>query len=387
MNRIKPAGPGEVRLHNRRLVLQTIENNGPISRADLAKTLGMSEPTVSSVVEDLMKRNLVLDIGPGESLGGRRPTLLRFNPEAGFVAAISLTGESARMGLSDLAGNLRIRRIVPWRDYPIKPEDVGKLLQILAKESQLPGDAILGACIAAPGVADASTGIVRYAPSLTWHNISLGEIVEKTTGLRVLVENDVNAAALAEKTWGSASNIHDFALIAMDEGIGAGIILGGELFRGHRYAAGEIGFAIVERQWLGTSRVEPSEYGSLERYASASAMTSQARAVGILGAEDGFDDFMILIEQGNGFALEIQARALDYLAAVSINIVAMLDLEALVIGGRMGASIPFVHGLRERINASSPLRPEVISSRFGMDAPLLGALSLVAQRGKEAMLA
>lgn len=388
MHRLKPAGPTAVRVHNRRLLLKTIEACGPISRADLAKMLQMSEPTVSSVVEDLLTRKLVMDIGPGASLGGRRPTLIQFNPKAGYVAAVSITGDHVWGGISDLDGNFLFEQEILWEEEDVNPEKIGQILIDLAINSGLEKETILGAGIAAPGATDSERGILFYAPSLQWHNVPLGPIATEVSGLKVYVENDVNTAAMAEKTWGAARDLQNFILMTMDEGIGAALFLKGDLYRGHRYAAGEIGLMLVDRQWINKGTVtDPSDFGFLERFASVTAMIKQAKDAGVFFEGNDLDGFVSEAQQEFQVVADIVDQATEYLAAVIINMTAILDPEAVIVGGSWGESSTLMEKLRERVHAISPLRPRITPSSLGKKASRVGALSLAAKNAREDLLA
>jgi glucokinase len=389
------AQPTTIRNHNRRLVLETLEKNGRISRADLAKQTRISEPTVSGVIEDFIRKGLVRELGPGEATSGRRPVLLEFNPASGYVIGIDIGGTNIKMGLADLGGKLYCQKRIASKTIGGGETAIAGLtdliFQIIA-ENHLEKTEILGVGLSVPGIVDPVQGRVSFAPAFGWQNFPVQQILMRQAGLEVAVENDVNAAAWAEKQWGVARDFQDFVFVSIGTGIGAGIILDGEIYRGHGYAAGEIGYSIVDLQWL-KRQIDPENlsFGCLERLAAAPGIQNRGRALGFTpkGSADSWstEDIFYAAAEGDLLALQVVEEVTDYLAAGLINIALLLSPAAIVIGGGVSrAGAVLLEPLNRKIQTVSPIKPLLLMSAMPDDAGLNGSIALAVRQAKRKLV-
>ena len=233
----------ETRAHNSRLVLGTIYDRGPISRAALARSTGLTRTTVSDVVADLIRDGLTREVGRGPSTGGKAPILLAFAADARHLVGLDLGENVFRGAIVDLRGEVRstIEVAVDGRDGDLALERVFRLVDHLLAGTHRP---ILGIGIGTAGLIDTTIGTVLEAVNLDWHGLPLGALLQARTGLPVYVANDSQATALAEHVFGGprAANL---VVVKVGDGIGAGLILGGRLFQGDGFGAGEIGHTTV----------------------------------------------------------------------------------------------------------------------------------------------
>jgi len=245
---LRPSGKllqEDTRRHHRSVLLQALFREGPASRADLARTTGLTRVTVSDLVGSLIEEGLVEELGaPAESRVGKPPTLVGVATDATYVVALDLSPDHRIAGaVVDLAG-----RVVTRRELDLEGRTgskavalVRKLADELVAASERP---VLGIGVGSPGVVDA-VGVVLDAPNLGWHGTPLAEDLRRHTGLPVFVANDANTAALGEHTFGQAKG-GGLMVLRVGTGVGAGLILEGTLLQGHRAAAGEIGHVVVE---------------------------------------------------------------------------------------------------------------------------------------------
>lgn len=239
--------PSDAKQHHRTLVVQLLHGDGPLSRAEIARRTGLTKVTISSLVAELIEFGLIRELGPQETQGpGKRAILVDLARDAFLVAALDLSDHEQLHGaLLDLDGNVVSRAQTPRSDATgdLSGERicdlVVKLAQALQSQAQAP---ILGLGVATPGVVD-TDGVVHTAPNLGWTNLPLREILEQRTGLPTIVANDANVAALAEYSFGEASD--DLLLIRLGYGVGAGLIIGGNAVIGSQFAVGEIGQVMV----------------------------------------------------------------------------------------------------------------------------------------------
>lgn len=235
--------PEHARGHNRSLVLRTLYRDGSQSRADLARTTGLTRVTVSDLVAELIADALVVELGQREDARPGKPaTLIDINRSAFQILGIDLSDHAVFRGaLIDLEGNVLARVEVPL-DNSMGDEATAKVLDIASSLAALATQPILGVGIGSPGVVD-EAGVVQSAPNLGWTGLELQRIVAEHSNAPVVVANDANAAALAERGFGGADE--DMMIVKVGHGVGAGLLIRGEPVYGSRFASGEIGHVVV----------------------------------------------------------------------------------------------------------------------------------------------
>jgi predicted NBD/HSP70 family sugar kinase len=239
----------DARRHHRALLLQQLFSDGPASRADLARATALTRVTVSDLVGEMIRDGLLEELGspahdPTQSRVGKPPTLVGFVPEAAHVVCLDLSVEDTLTGaIVNLAGAVLTRRSVDTGGATGADALtlVHRLAADLVAEATRP---VLGIGVGTPGVVDAD-GTVLDAPNLGWADVHLARSLHEELGLPVFVANDANTAALAEHTFGHAGD-GGLMLVRVGKGVGAGLILSGQLLHGHRAAAGEIGHVVID---------------------------------------------------------------------------------------------------------------------------------------------
>ena len=231
-------------------LLNLISEHGPISRASLAKLSCLSKPTVSSQVETLVRQGWVVELGQGESgaKGGKKPTLVRFNADAGRLFAAEIDAQYVRLAAADLEGRIRERMTRPIGSNLSAAGVLGivqnGLEQLIAGQPSAGIQRVIS--IAAPGRVDVHRGVVLDAGNLfNWSNVPIKERFEAEFGLPVCVDNDVKMATLAEIQFGAAKGEKDVVLVRLDTGIGSGVVSRGKLLHGRSWAAGEIAIHVT----------------------------------------------------------------------------------------------------------------------------------------------
>ncbi|EKP94101.1 ROK family transcriptional regulator [Thermaerobacter subterraneus] len=234
-------------------ILHLLRQHGPLSRKDLARRTGLSQPRVSALVRELLDEHLVQEVGTGRSSGGRRPVLLDLNPAAYWVLAAMVEADRCDVAMADLSGRLVRVETVDLQLAAGRPGNGQEALDRLAealkgvvKRAGLPPDRWLGTAVGVPGIVDPDTGRVRRAPGVGWwQDAAVREGLESRLPGPVLVENDVNLMALGEYARGAGQGARCLVLMYVGTGIGAAVVAGGRLFRGATSAAGEIGYLPV----------------------------------------------------------------------------------------------------------------------------------------------
>ncbi len=280
MNSKNTADQAFVREVNLSSVLRVIHTEAPLSRAQLANVTGLNKSTVSSLVEELLARGLIHETGVNSNGTGRPSTLLEINPQAGSIIGVEFGVDFVSVALTDFLGNILWRQVVNADPADNQETTLTKTLDLVheavtvcRKMSLL----LIGLGLAAPGIVDLEHGILVFAPNLGWRNVPLQKIFSDKTGLKVFIENDANAAAIAEHLFGVARHSNDFIFVFVGVGIGSGLFLNGKLYRGKNGYAGEIGRSPIMAE---SSQLQDQvgDLGYWETYANQSSISQRYRA-------------------------------------------------------------------------------------------------------------
>ncbi len=265
----------QTRTFNQQLVLRALYDRSLLSRADLARLTGLTRTSVGDLVGALIDDGLIEESGRGPSSGGRSPILLRVDPDGRHLIGLDL-GEAEFSGaVVNLRGEILRSIQLPsgGRDGDATVELVFQLVDALRADDQSP---FLGIGVGAPGIIDTGTGIVRWSVNLNWAELRLGPLLEQRYGVPVAVANDSHAAALAELTFFRRPRPNNLIVIKVGRGVGAGIILNGQLYQGDGYGAGELGHVSLSSA---DAPCRCGREGCLETITSMRALVDAARAV------------------------------------------------------------------------------------------------------------
>jgi glucokinase-like ROK family protein len=387
----------DIKTENYSLVFESIRSRGESSRVDLARATNLTASTITNIVKELVNAGLVVELGPGISVGGRRPTILKINDRFGYAVGISLTRSWISGVVADLNLKETAHRVYVGSSLSTSGEiNISNLLSMvrnLMMESGVPFEKILGIGISAPGPLNVTDGILVSPPNFPgWNNIPLRQIIEQEIGIATFLDNDANASALAEKWFGAAKNMENFAYIEADTGIGAGIVIDGDLYRGKSDIAGEIGHITINQHG---PRCGCGNFGCLELYASPSAAVNDVRKAIQTGKESiinkwlgenldalTFETVTQAAEVGDAVALEAIKSMAEALSIGVINLIHFMDPEAVFIGGTICKAGELLfstvkQNVRERCMSEEAKQTPIMNSQLGTEAPVAGALSLV----------
>ena len=241
MQQVRAGSKELIREINASLVLAELRL-GLVSRTELAKRTGLSLPTVSEIVADLVANGVVEEREVGSSGGGRRPVLLGLKADAGYVIGIKVTETRVIAVLTDLSA-----QIVERATETVTDGDVGTVVRAVAKVVRRLGKSrqVYGVGVGLAGVIDRASGVVRHATYADWHDVDLADVLAKRIGLPVVVDNDVNTLVANEQWFGAGRGVSDVAVVSIGRGVGLGMVLDGRLYRGAGGGAGEFGHTKV----------------------------------------------------------------------------------------------------------------------------------------------
>jgi predicted NBD/HSP70 family sugar kinase len=283
-------GPADMRAGNRALVLDLVRRTGPLSRADVAKRSGLTKPTASGIMEELVRDGVVFEQGtvPAGPVGGRPPVLYRFNPRAWFVVGIDVKVSRTTVVVADATGTEVARAAMRTRRRAGDAfRAVGTRLHELLDEHDIELDDVTGCAVSIAGLVDPSTGVCVLAPNLGWRDVDVPALLAPHLPVEPEVHNVLQAVLYAEHLEGAAKDVDDAVLLVEADGVGAALLFGGQIHRGPGGLAGEIGHAKLPD---GTLPCGCGGTGCLETLLTRSAILRQAGCVASLSALAASDD-------------------------------------------------------------------------------------------------
>jgi predicted NBD/HSP70 family sugar kinase len=381
---LRPGRPRLLRAINERAVLERLRAAGPTSRTELAQGTRLSKPTVGQALTNLERAGLVRTAGQRTGERGRSALLYELNPTAAHVAGVDVGRSWVRVAIADLAGEVVGRRDERSRarSSAALVARVHDLVHEVVAEAGIPWSDVVHTVVGSPGVLDPATGRLRYAPNLPgWTRPGLVDELRAALTPSLAIDNDTNLAALGERAYGRGRDVANFVYLSIGTGIGMGIVVDGELYRGARGAAGEVGFLPLAGGGLGggdaagRGRAAARGTGALEEAAAAGGVVRTGREMGLRGALTA-ERIFNAATAGDATALATVEREAERLAVVVAAVAAIIDPELIVLGGGIGANADVLLPLLERaVEGLTPLRPPVVLSELGSQAIVLGAIA------------
>lgn len=373
----------DMKRHNVHLVINTIIKYGPISRTELRDRVGLTAATVINITNDLLERNILLQEGlAAASSKGRKALMLNVNPTAFYTLGVSISTRRLRVGLANFQGQIVDHVDVTIRNT-ITPEEAADLIQqnvqMLVEKHQVPTEKLVGVGVAAPGPLDTHTGLITVPPDLpNWRNVPLQKLLEERLQLPVRVDNETNAAALAECFAGGDEKEFVFFISMFRLGVGGGLVLNGEPLLGFHGSAGEVGHLLVQP---GGRKCGCGSRGCLEAMISEDALLEAAAAGG--AGEISLEELFTRSKNMDPVCYAVVKQAADYLTMAICNVVHMVSPSRIVLGGPLAEMSPQLADLAFR-QVHSRSYPHDYSnirlqlSTFGDLVFLQGALSIAA---------
>lgn len=323
----------QTKLHNKRLILKIVNSQQFISRADVARITHLTATTVSTAVAELIAEGLVEEVGSLSTDRGKPPTLIRLVKDAKYVAALDLSRNVFRGGILNLHGEVKYQHEISLntRTGEEALTVIYELLDLLL--SNAPGT-VLGIGVGAPGIIDIESGYVHRAVNLGWHNLPLRDRLRKRYNLVIRVVNDNQAVLLAEHHLGQYKNQEHLVVIRVGNGIGAGMLLNGQLL--HSHGVGEIGHVTVIQDG---ELCSCGNYGCLETVASNRAIVKQAQLLkanlGVSNSSEAntIEAVVQAFAEGDTTLLPIVENVGYYLGTAVANLIGVLGSTKILLGG------------------------------------------------------
>ena len=377
-------------------VMRALRRNGQTSRAEITHITGWSRAKTSQEVNSLVEKGYLVDAGEGISNGGRRPRLLRFNRQLGYIVGIDIGATSLEIALADINGSI-LRRVAEPADVRQPPEELlGRcsvlILDMVVAQGIHP-EQILGIGVGVPGPVDFTRGVLVAPPLMPdWENYSIRNFFKETfLSAFVVVDNDVNIMALGEQRSGDAANVDNFLVIKIGTGIGCGIMASRKIHRGSDGCAGDVGHICVDKQG---PICRCGNHGCLEAMAAGPAIAEKA----MQAARDGKSELLRKVMESNGgvltpenvnaacregdeAALEIIRASGQMIGDVLAGLVNFFNPSHIFIGGGIAnfGNHLLIAIKRAVLRQSLPLATTNLAinfSRIGSNAGVIGAITL-----------
>lgn len=317
--------------HNRDLVLQRIFGNQKISRAEIARLTKLTRTTVSEVVAGLIKEGLVEEVGLSSSIGGKPSILLSLVADSRYLIGLNLMQDKFIGAVVNLCGEIKETVEIPV-DGRDGTQALSLLYQILDRLTQKTWFPIVGIGVGAPGLINTREGIVISAVNLDWQDLPLAHLLEKRYGLPVSVLNDSQATAIGEFVHGNHPPGSNLIVLTVMHGIGAGILINGQLFQGDGGGAGEIGHVVVQENGL---PCRCGRNGCLETVASAKAVVTRMQSLTNSADPISLDVLESRFKNGDQTAHQVIMDAATYLGRSIGTLVATFNIKTVVLTGDM----------------------------------------------------
>jgi len=330
------------------------------------------------IVENLIDENLVKEIGESEWSGGRPRTMVGLNTEDQLAVSVDLSGDVINGAITNLNGDMLYEESVSQKKLVGNSayQAVCKLIEKLITKGKTYKKDIKGIGVGVPGITEHMTGKVIYAPSLEWKDMDLKDSLEEMFDMPVVVDNDVNMAALGELWFGKGQGTSNMVLMNIGTGVGMGIILNNALYRGSNEAAGEIGYVIPKKSMLKNNY---PEYGALEYLIAGVGIEKQARQAQKDRLEKEqiknirCEDVFAACRDSQEWACKIVDDFVDYLSMAIITASAILNPEVFIISGKIAKNADmFIDRLNENIIGKLPNVPRIEISELNKKAYVLG---------------
>ncbi len=325
---------------NRSTILNIVKDDEPLSRTKIGRLSGLSPATISEITADLIAEGLIYEKAAGDSTGGRPPILLALKHDAAYVIGIKLAERQISAAITDIGSTILCTLTVAVTGMTDVEQAVAALSEVIGQviaEAAVPRERVTGVGIGLAGVTDAERGICRYSPILGWHDVPLKQLLEEQIGIPVCIDNDVNTLAMAEKWFGAGQGVDDFLVVTVGRGVGLGIVVNGQFYRGTRGGGGEFGHTVMDPDG---PLCGCGKRGCLETYMADPALVRAAREAAARGELDGIDADELTVEQvtelaqaGNENLRRIFAQAGRTLGMGVANLINIFNPALIIVSG------------------------------------------------------
>jgi len=388
MDNIRRGNKQLIKELNRAIVINTILNYGPVSRTRISEITDLGLSTVSNIVADLIKRELIYETGEEESSGGRRAILLEFNCSDRFVLGVKIGLDGIIIGLINMKSKILDQHFIP---SPVKSSEkivlevLIKAIRDLINKKHIQAEKIVGCGIGVSGLVNQKEGILVFSKILGWKKIRFKEFLEKEFNFPIFVDKDVNVLTLAEKRFGVGKKINNFICITIGKGVGAGIVIKGDIYHGSYGGAGDFGHIIIDKDG---PLCYCGKRGCLETFSSDQFVINKIKEALSNQQETMIKDLNSITvdtvikaaQEGDITSKNIFQEVGKNLAMGIVSLISLFDPELIVVGGEgVKAGELIFPTMRKVVRDNFPYKKEIkiVPLQPGEEGWIIGAAELV----------
>ncbi|HEY5562830.1 MAG TPA: ROK family transcriptional regulator [Clostridiaceae bacterium] len=365
-----------IKSSNKKNVLKLLYKEKELTKQDIAKSLGLSIPTVINNINELLNEGLIEEAGVGNSTGGRKPVIIRFMPSSRYTIGVEVFKDKVRAILFNLNCQIILEyeeKLISKKENEDILEPIIKVINKLIEDSNANREIILGIGFSLPGTVNEEKLILEAAPNLKLKTVNFLEL-KKLFNLPIFIENEANSAAFAELTLGLGKESRNLVYISITEGLGTGIVIDGHLYKGKNKRAGEFGHTVIK---AGGRPCSCGKKGCFEAYCSVVALMESYNKVSTNKISK-LEDYFKALDMGDLFAKITWNTYMDYLATGIDNIIMGIDPHYIVIGGVITKhQEELLQGIKDRIFKENSFYNKedikIFSSKLGEYASIMGA--------------
>lgn len=325
-------------------ILGLIRNAGLLSRVDLSRNTGLSKASVTGFISELISEGFVLEKRAGAYEGGRRPILLGINPDGAYAIGVNVSLEQIRVVIINFHAQVLSSHQHNLERNHYSPEEIvthiGQAIKACMWDSNLKREDISGVGLGIPGLVDASTGVIRFLPNYGWSNINFREMVEREINHPVFIDNDSNNLAIAERWYGEGRGVDDFLVVTLQNGVGSGSVVRGQLLRGHLGIASEFGHMCIDPEG---PLCRCGRHGCVEAYVGNIGIIRDSKKLAAQGHwsspvkkidEMRFEDVLEELERGNENLNSLYHKAGTVLGIGLRNLITIFNPKLIILTGK-----------------------------------------------------
>jgi predicted NBD/HSP70 family sugar kinase len=379
-----PAVPSLIREINERRALDFLRNSGALHAAEIARLVGLSRPTTADILRGLVENGLVQEYLPGEEDSKRAKSVFEAISDVKVSLGIDIGSRFIRAAVGDLNGKIRSSISIAVKAKSLKAINIyiqEAVAAVLAESGYKLND-VSTICVGTPGVIQQTSGVVSIAGTIAaLDGVNLSEIIMSNFGIKPTVENDINVLTVAEQIAGHGKGLSNFCVLSVGSGLGGGLVLNGQLHRGHHGAAGEVFYVPFgdphDKHRSDTNpsgdRIAENTRNLAKKYRN-SVLKEPYSTVEIINAAKEGD------ELGKAVVAQEAERIALYIAAIS----AITDVELIVLSGGIGRQADFfLSPIKKLVSEILPFPPKIAVSKLGDNGILIGTIHIATAEARE----
>lgn len=373
-------------------IIKLVRDKEKISRVDISQEINIPQPTVTRITDYLLNKNILMEAGRGKSNGGRKPILLAFNPEYAYSVGVEIGRKELKIGVTNLNGDFlsfRKKETEEVESFDQLIEILKEELQATMEEGNIAKEKVLGVGIGMPGPINEMESLSTPPNYYKGGDIPITRLLEEELDFPVIIDNDANVAAMAEKWFGQGGDSRNFVYILADDGVGSGLIINEQIYGGVAGEAGEMGHSTIN---IFGEKCSCGSYGCLETFIAIPVLEKKMRNNLKSSYMDQeyfskpiekvkFHDIVEAAQKGSPGAQNLLREAGTYLGAGTANLLNIISPEIVILGGRLGKAGELVtenviQAVQHRVLGKNTKNVHVVQSIL-KEGVVLGASSLV----------